>query len=41
MILLNDKSYRNFNNLSESVGSQKRLVVPVVGVKICQPFNYS
>ena len=27
--------------LTKESGAQKRLVVPIVGVKICQPFNYS
>ena len=27
--------------LTKESGAQKRLMVPVVGVKICQSFNYS
>jgi hypothetical protein len=27
--------------LTKELGAQKRLMVPIVGVKTCQPFNYS
>ena len=31
----------NNNNLEEYYGAPTRLVGPIVGVKICEPFNYS
>ena len=35
-----EKQQDNYMLTKES-GAQKRLVVPIVGVKTCQPFNYS